>query len=55
MRAGSRGGLPGWIYDRPRKIVRQDLHKPEGEIKHTLDMTQLRFKEWEGRPYRGPS
>jgi hypothetical protein len=42
---------PLWIYDRPRKIVRQDLRKPESEIKRTLDMMQLRFKEWEGRPF----
>lgn len=42
---------PLWIYDRPRKIVRQDLRSPDGEIKRTLDMTQLRFKEWEGRPF----
>lgn len=40
---------PLWIYDRPRKIVRQDLRNPDGEIKRTLDMMQLRFKEWEGR------
>jgi hypothetical protein len=25
------------------------LRNPEGEIKRTLGMTQLRFKEWEGR------
>ncbi len=42
---------PLWIYDRPRKIVRQDLQSPAGEIKRTLDMMQLRFKEWEGRPF----
>ncbi len=42
---------PLWIYDRPRKIVRQELRKPEGEIKRTQDMMQLRFKEWEGRPF----
>lgn len=39
------------IYDRPRKVVRQDLREPGGEIKRTLDMTQIRFKEWEGRPF----
>jgi hypothetical protein len=42
---------PLWIYDRPRKVVRHDLRIPEGEIKRTLDMAQLRFKEWEGRPF----
>jgi hypothetical protein len=42
---------PLWIYDRPRKIVRQDLRNPDAEIKRTLDMLQLRFKEWEGRPF----
>ena len=40
---------PLWIYDRPRKIVRHDLRSPDGEIKRTQDMMQLRFKEWEGR------
>lgn len=33
--------------DRPRKIVRQALRKPEGEIRRSLEMMQLRFKEWE--------
>jgi hypothetical protein len=42
---------PLWIYDRPRKIVRQDLRNPDSEIKRTLDMMQLRFKEWEGRAF----
>ncbi len=42
---------PLWIYDRPRKIVRRDLRNPGGEIKRILDMMQLRFKEWEGRPF----
>lgn len=42
---------PLWIYDRPRKIVRQDLRTPEGEIKRTLDMMRLCFKEWEGRAF----
>ena len=42
---------PLWICDRQRRIVRQDLRKPEGEIKRTLDMMQLRFKDWEGRPF----
>lgn len=42
---------PLWIYDRPRKIVRQDVRTPDGEIKRTLDMAQLRFKEWEGRAF----
>jgi hypothetical protein len=42
---------PLWIYDRLRKVVRKDLWNPDGEIKRTLDMTQLRFKEWEGRAF----
>lgn len=42
---------PLWIYDHPRKIVRQDLRNPDGETKRALDMMQLRFKEWEGRPF----
>jgi hypothetical protein len=42
---------PLWIYDRPRKIVRQDLRSPESEIKRTLDMMRLRFKEWEGKAF----
>ena len=42
---------PLGICDRQRRIVRQDLRKPEGEIKRTLDMMQLRFKDWEGRPF----
>lgn len=42
---------PLWIYDRPRKAVRRDLREPEGEIKHTLDMTKLRFKDWEGNQW----
>ncbi len=42
---------PLWIYDRPRKIARQDLRNPASEIKRTLDMMQLRFKDWEGRPF----
>lgn len=39
---------PLWIYDRPRKIVRRDLREPGEEIRHILDMTKLRFKDWEG-------
>lgn len=39
---------PLWIYDRPRKAVRRDLREPQEEIKHILDMTKLRFKDWEG-------
>jgi hypothetical protein len=42
---------PLWIYVRPRKIVRQDLRSLSDEIRRTLDMMQLRFKEWEGRPF----
>ena len=42
---------PLWVYDRPRKIVRQDTRDPSREIKRILDMLQLRFKEWEGRAF----
>lgn len=42
---------PLWIYDRPRKIVRQDLRTPDAEIKRTLDMMKLRFNDWEGRAF----
>ncbi len=42
---------PLWIYDRPRKVVRKDLRNPSSEIKRTLDMMGLRFKEWEGRAF----
>lgn len=38
---------PLWIYDRPMKAVRRDLREPREEINHTLDMTKLRFKDWE--------
>jgi hypothetical protein len=39
------------IYDRPRKVVRRYLRDPGAEVKRTLDMMQLRFKEWESRPF----
>ena len=42
---------PLWIYHRPRKIVGQDLRSLSDEIRRTLDMMQLRYKEWEGRPF----
>jgi hypothetical protein len=48
---GSRYDQRSWIYDRLRKVVRQDLRNPESEIRRTLDMAQLRFKEWEGRAF----
>ena len=42
---------PLWIYERPRKAVRRDLREPTEEIKHTLNMTKLRFKDWEGNQW----
>ena len=36
---------------RLRKIVRQDLRNSDAEIERTLDMMQLRFREWEGRAF----
>lgn len=42
---------PLWIYDRPRKAVRRDLREPGEAIKHILDTTKLRFKDWEGNQW----
>ncbi len=42
---------PLWIYDRPRKAVRRDLREPGEEVNRTLEMTKLRFKDWEGNSW----
>jgi len=36
---------PLGIYDVPRRISRQDLREPDEEIRRTVDMLRLRFRE----------